>query len=307
MRLRLYESLRAVFYTPYYVALARGGHERAGLDVVLSRPETSDRTARDLFEGKADLAWGGPMRMMQLMNADPDPERRLIAFGEAVTRDPFFLIGAKPRPDFRLEDLPGLRVATVSEVPTPWMCLQEDLRRAGVDPGSLDRVAERTMAENAAALRRGEVDAIQVFEPFAEELIREGAGAIWRAGAARGPTSYTTYYAPVAFVRENREALVRLVAVLHEALVWLQAAAPEAVAEVVQPYFPDVPPGVLAGAIGRYKSYGVWGRNPRLPLVGFVRLKVSLISGGFIDRDIAFDDCVDNVIAEAAMRPEERA
>jgi len=301
MRIRLYESLRALFYAPFYVALERGAHERLGLDVALDRPETSDRAATDLFEGKADVSWGGPMRMMQHMNRDRDPDRRLIAFGEAVTRDPFFVIGAEPRPDFRLGDLRECRLATVSEVPTPWMCLREDLRRDGVDPADLERVADRTMAENADALRRGEVDAIQVFEPFAETLVREGAGVIWRAGASRGPTSYTTYYAPVGYVRQNRESLVLLTRALHEALIWLHGADAGEVADVVRPYFPDLPDLVLRGAIARYRDLGVWGRDPILPLVGFVRLKVSLISGGFIARDVPFDDCVDNSIAEAAM------
>jgi NitT/TauT family transport system substrate-binding protein len=31
-----------------------------------------------------------------------------------------------------------MRIATVSEVPTPWLCLQEDLRQAGIDPARLD-------------------------------------------------------------------------------------------------------------------------------------------------------------------------
>ena len=35
------------------------------------------------------------------------------------------------------------------------------------------------MAENAAALRAGELDAIQVFQPYAEELLQSGAGHLW--------------------------------------------------------------------------------------------------------------------------------
>jgi NitT/TauT family transport system substrate-binding protein len=60
-----------------------------------------------------------------------------------VTRDPFLLLGREPRPDFVLRDLLDVRVATVSEVPTPWMCLQEDLRRAGITPSDLTRVGDR--------------------------------------------------------------------------------------------------------------------------------------------------------------------
>jgi len=72
-----------------------------------------------------------------------------------VTRDPFFLVGREPRTDFDLRELAALRIGTVSEVPTPWLCLQDDLRRAGIDPATLDRVTNQTMAENTAALRAG--------------------------------------------------------------------------------------------------------------------------------------------------------
>ncbi|MGZ0187722.1 MAG: ABC transporter substrate-binding protein [Alphaproteobacteria bacterium] len=301
MRIRLYESLRAVFYTPFYVAQELGVQAEEGLEVILSRPETSDRAASDLFEGKADVTWGGPMRMMQHMDRDRAPDHRLIAFGEAVTRDPFFLIGNKPNPDFRMSDLTACRLGSVSEVPTPWMCLQEDLQRDCVDPARVDRVADQSMAENAEALRRGDVDVIQVFEPFAETLIQEGAGHLWRAAADRGPTSYTTYYATQAYVRDNREALVRLTRALHRAQTWLHRADIQAISDMVQPYFPDIPGLILAGAINRYRSLGVWGRDPKLPLVGFTRLKVSLISGGFISHDAPYEGCVDQSIINEAM------
>lgn len=301
MRVRLYESLRALFYTPYYLALELGCNAAEGLEIELARPATSDRAALDLFEGKADVTWGGPMRMLQTMDRDPDPDRRLIAFGEAVTRDPFFLVGREPNPEFRLDNLIGRKVATVAEVPTPWLCLQEDLKRAGLDPAAFERVDGATMAENAAALRAGDVDVIQVFEPFVETLVREGAGHVLRAAAARGATSYTTYYAPIDYLRRERAACVALARALAKAQRWLHASRPEAIAERVQPYFPDVPDAVLAGAIRRYFALGVWGSDPRLPLTGFLRLKMALVSGGFIARDIAYEDCVDRDVIRDAM------
>ena len=81
---------------------------------------------------------------------------------------------------------------SVAEVTTPWLCLQEDLRRSGLDPDKVDRVVGPSMAENVDALRAGEVDAIQIFQPYVEQLVAEGAGHIWFTAARRGATSYTT-------------------------------------------------------------------------------------------------------------------
>src|SRR5208283_4368753 len=122
MAIVLQESLRGLFYAPFYVALARGAYAAAGVDVrFISAPRPGD-AARRLFDGSVDVCWGGPMRVMESYKLVPGCD--LVSFAEVVTRDPFLLVGRAPRPDFRLADLLGLRVATVAEVPTPWLCLQ---------------------------------------------------------------------------------------------------------------------------------------------------------------------------------------
>jgi len=154
MAITLQESLRGLFYAPFYVALARDAYAAEGVEVrFVSSPRPGD-AARNVMDGNVDVCWGGPMRVMQAYQQSPGCD--LVCFAEVVTRDPFLLLGREPRPGFVLRDLLDARVATVSEVPTPWMCLREDLRRAGIAPADLARVADRTMADNVAALRRGE-------------------------------------------------------------------------------------------------------------------------------------------------------
>ncbi len=295
---RLFESLRAVFYAPFYLALELDAYGRRGIEVEFGRPDSPDDAASSLFGSGADVIWGGPMRMMQYQQQHGDGT--VVAFAEAVTRDPFYVVGREPRPDFRFADLVDARFASVSEVPTPWLCLQDDIRRAGFDPAAMNREAGRSMAENADALREGRVDAIQVFEPFVEELVHEGAGHVWYAAASRGPTSYTTLYTSRRFAEDNPGTLSALAGGVMDALTWLHGHDAEALAERLQGYFPDLAPARLAGAVARYKANGVWGRDPVLPLEGFVRLKGALISGGFIARDIPFDACVDNRHAKRA-------
>ena len=132
MAVVIQELLRGLFYAPYYAALALGAYEQEGVEVRFVSAPSPGQAPDGLFDGTVDVAWGGPMRVNQMYEQRPDCD--LVCFAEAVTRDPFLLIGRTPRPDFRLESLREARIGTVSEVPTPWLCLQEDLRRAGVDP-----------------------------------------------------------------------------------------------------------------------------------------------------------------------------
>lgn len=300
MPITLQENLRGILYTPFYAALALEAYHREGVEVgFVSAPEPA-RAVEGLFAGTVDVAWGGPMRVMQTYDRRVDCD--LVCFGEAVTRDPFFLIGREPCPDFTFADLYGKRVATVSEVPTPWLCLQEDLRRAGLDPDALPRIADRMMADNAAALRRGEFDVVQLFQPFAEELIAAGEGHVWYAAATRGPTSYTSFYTRRTTLTARREELKKLIRGLYRTQKWLQASPPEAIAEVIQSFFPAVPASLLQAAIARYLELGIWGRNPILPRGGYDRLRAGLISAGFVKQAAPFEQAVDNTLAEEVVR-----
>jgi len=300
MTIVLQESLRGLFYAPFYACFALGAFAGEGVEVKFVSAPSPGAAPDGLFAGTVDVSWGGPMRVNQLYEARPDCD--LVCIGEAVTRDPFFLVGREPNPDFAFADLLGRRVATVSEVPTPWLCLQDDLRRAGLDPASPPRVADRTMADNTAALRRGEVDVAQLFQPFVEELVAFGAGHIWCAAATRGPTSYTAFYTRRAVLADKRDELKKLVRALYRTQKWLHANPPEALADAAQSYFPSVPQHLMRAAVERYRALGVWGRNPILPRAGYERLRACLVSGGFVKQGASFEEAVDNSLAEEAVR-----
>ena len=299
MPITLCENFRALFYAPFYAAHALGFYEREGVEVRLLASPGPGFAAEALRTGAADVIWGGPLRVLLAHEADPACD--LVCFCEVVARDPFFLIGHRPRPEFRLEDLRDCRLGTVSEVPTPWLCLQDDLRRAGVEPDGLNRVADRSMAENCAALRRGELDVIQLFQPHAEELIRLGLGHVWYAAADRGLTAYTSLNTRRQVLAEKEDELLAMTRAVCRTLDWVQASDGGAIAEAVGSYFPEVPRPVFAAAIDRYKAHGLYGRDPVLKREGFERLRAAMLSGGAIQRGASYEACVETSLAERAV------
>ena len=299
MTITLFENFRAVFYTPFYASVALDAYAAEGVDVRLETSSDPETTAQALLTGDADVSWGGPMRVLD--THEQDPECGLVAFAEVVTRDPFFLIGKTPRPDFTMQSLNDVRIATVNEVPTPWLCLQDDIRRAGMDPESLERIADRTMTENEDALRTGSVDAIQVFQPYAEHLIRDGIGHIWYAAANRGPCSYTALYAKRDTLHEKSNIASAMVRAIYRTLKWLHGNPPATIAAVVADFFPDLDPNVLTACIARYLSLGAYGKTPVLPREGFERLRTACLSGGLLTRGASYEDCVDISLAHKAI------
>ena len=294
----LSENFRALFYAPFYAAHAIGAYEAEKVAVELRDSPDPARTAADLRSGRIDVMWGGPLRVLLTHAADPAAD--VVCFCDVVARDPFFVIGREPKPDFRPSDLLGVRFASVSEVPTPWLCLQDDIRRDGADPAALNRVHGPSMADNAASLREGRLDAIQVFQPYAEELLQSGAGHLWSAAASRGLTAYTTLVTRRAVLTTRREELAAMVRAMCRSLRWLAATPADEVARALAAFFPAVPMPLFAAAIERYRALGLYGPDPITRREGVERLQAAMRSGGALDRDIPFETVVDNTLAEEA-------
>ena len=288
--LRLCENMRALGYAPFYLALTGGHFAAEDLEVSLVTSPSASRTGALLLDRQADVSWGGPMRVMQHHEADPACPLR--CFAQVVARDPFVLVGRTPNPAFRFADLLGPRVAVATEVPTPWLMLQDDLARAGIDPARLHRADRTSMEAAAAALLAGEIDVAQVFEPLVDALVQAGCH-VWHRSTDRGDIAYTTFYAPLWTLHGRRDACRALVRGMATAQRDFHAATPAALAAATRPFFPDMDPQILARILGTYRDAGLWARSPVLPPAAFVRLKAALLSGGLIGRDMAYDDLVD--------------
>ena len=294
----LLEPFRALFYAPFYLAEARGGFARQGIDLRLVTAGTTDAAAAKLLAGEADLAWSGPMRPLLLRSQDPGCTLR--SFCAVVMRDPFLLLGAAPRPGFMLQDLAGLRLGLVSEVPTPAWCLKGDFVRAGIDQRAIRTVTGRSMPENAAALAAGTLDVAQMFEPFACQ-VEDAGGAVWHAQANRGLTAYTAFYATEAGIAARRPELMAMIRAMAEALAFIRTAPAAEIAALIAPRFADVPAEHRVRAIARYQALNLWDTGPAFPREAFETLGAAMLAAGAVTHVPPFEACVDQAIVREAL------
>ena len=283
----LYENMRTVVYVPFYLAIVRGDWAAEGIAVSVQTSPSTPETAQGLIDGRADVSWGGPMRVM--LHHDRDRDCPLVCFAQIVARDPSILLGRQSNQRFQFSGLAGKRVGVIAEVPTPWMTLQDDLGRAGVSLDDIDWVKEQSMAENAAALRAGEIDAVQIFEPYADALVQDGTGHVWHRCAVRGDSCWTSFYTTTAFTEREPESCRALVCGIERALAVLHKDNPLDTARAVGDYFPDLDAADLARMIHGYRASGLWAQTTELPVTAFTRLKAAMISGGLISYDAPYD------------------
>ena len=89
-----------------------------------------------------------------------------------------------------------------------------------------------------------------------------------------------------------------MVRAIYRTLKWVHAADAGQLAAAIAGYFPDLPQHRLTQALDRYRASGIWGRDPRLPRLGYERLRAGLVSGGLISAGAAYERVVDNSLAE---------
>lgn len=300
MPMTLIENFRAVFYSPFYASFELKAYEAEGLEVRRITSTDPAQTMQALLSGQGHAAWGGPIRL--LTASDQQSNSDLVIFCEVVQRDPFFLVGREPNPNVQLADLFKVRLARVSEVPTPWLCLQHDLRLAGLDPVAVNRAPDRSMPENLAALRAGEIDVMQAFQPFVEQAVEEGVGHIWYAAASRGVTAYTSWYTTREIMDRDPESLLRMTRAMYRTQQWIATHSAAEFADRVASYFPGLARSTLTQALGRYKTLRLWNETPLMRLEGLAWLRDACLSGGHIQRRVPYEQCVDMRFAERVVQ-----
>lgn len=283
-----YENLRGLVYTPFYVGIAEGLFEAAGVKLEATLSPSGEETAAGAASGRVDLAWGGPMRVMATHDKDPEGAD-LVCFGLAVARDPFLVIAKRPDPSFTAAKLVGRRLLVATHAPTPWMLLQEDVRRLGLDPTAIIREDGIDPVDAFRRLQSGEADYILAFEPWGSLAERDCLGAVVSAGAKRGPLAFTSFYANRTFIETRTESVARLTQGLQKALTYVRGTNAAKLASIIRPWFPDFDEALLTTAITRYQRLDLWPDTPTMTADGFTRLKSSLLSSGYINSDPAFE------------------
>lgn len=296
--LRIVTAFHLPFYAPIWVAERLGAFRDEGYDVTISTPPPG-ATPDALERGEADVALGGVMRGYVL--ADRPEPRYLIAIAEVNSRDGFFILSHRPVAGFNWSQLVGRRLALFSLAPTPWMCLQDVLRRHGVDPGLVHAIDGLGVAEGIDALRGGAADYLQTSQPMAEELIERGEAYLAAAQAPEvGHVPYSSLIVTPAFRQAHPDVCAASVRAMTRALRWMAEQPSDAAADLIAPEFPDIPPTRLRKVVARYQSAGTWADGPRQHREPFERLGRYLVDGGLIRSAAPYETLVDDSFAEAA-------
>ena len=299
-RIRLRVAFRNMFYTTIYVAVEGGFLADQGLDVDFDHIPIG-RASTDLLKaGEIDITQSGISRSFMDLDAGSDDPPLHVA--EINQRDGFFLLSRRPTDNWRWAELTGATLIPVGFTPVPYTTLQAAMRWHGVDPASVNLLGGLSAEEMLGRFRNGDADYLQVPNPFAVQLMREGAGHLAATlGNESGYVCYSSFAVTRSYATANPETVQRFVNGYARAQQWVADSPAEAVADRIAGVFPEYERAVLTEGVQRYQDAGVWATNPTITRHGFDRMRDALITGGLVREAHPYENIVLPEFAERAM------
>jgi len=227
-------------FLPITIAKTQGFFAEQQLDVSIQTFETQDDALAALREGRADAAGLSYDRLLRSA-AEGAPVLAIIA----ISRMPGFVLGV--RPDLTgaiktIADLRGRRLGIAGRGSASAGFAHLLLARYGLRSEDVAFVSAARTEDAIRMLAAQEIDGIMTNDPTATVLsarsrmrplvdTRTEEGVQQAFGIEELPGAVLTSMS--SFVRQRPQAAQGLVKGIHKALVWLKAASPDDVADVV--------------------------------------------------------------------------
>lgn len=286
------EVIRSIFYAPHYVAMSKGFFEEEGITLNLNTAQGSDKGAAALLAGTADISLVGPETAIYIYNQKGDKSPKI--FYQLTMKDGSFLLSREPVDSFKWSDLAGKTVIGWRPGSSPQMVFNSTLLKEGVkDVNVVTNIAAPAMA---GAFASGQGDYIQLFEPVASMLIKEGK-AYYAAsmGESFGAYPETSYVATSDYMKDRPDVIQHFSNAVAKGAAWLQTASDDEIAEALAPFFEGTSKELIVLSVNRYKQQGTWTTDPVMTQEQFDTLQAVLVENGVLKAEDKVKDMNDVV------------
>ena len=297
----LAEVTRSLFYAPQYVALEKGFFEEEGLDVDLQTTWGGDKTMTALLSDSADIVLVGSETSIYVYAQDS--KDYAVNFAQLTQTDGTFLVAKEPNPDFTWEDVKDSTFLGQRKGGMPQMVGEFVLKKHEIDPQTdLDLLQNIDFANIPGAFISGDSEYVQLFEPTASIMEKEGKGYVVASfGEESGRVPYTVFMAKQSYLKDNDEVVSKFTKAIYKAQQWVEENSAEEIAKVLQPYFEDTELDMLTASLERYKNQDSFATDPILDEEEWNNLKDIMDEAGELPIDPPYKDLVNTEFAEEVI------
>ena len=298
---RFSEVIHSIFYAPHYVAMGKGFFKGEGINVDMVTSQGSDKGAAALLAGAADISLIGPETSIFIYKQKG--EKTLKVFYQLTGTDGSVLMSRKKEEGFSWSNLQGKTIIGWRQGSSPDNVLKSVIKKNGVTGANVvNSLAPQAMV---GAFESGKGDYIQVYEPVASTLEKEGkAFTVASLGGEIGAFPETSYEATSDYISAHPDVVQKWTNGVYKATQWIQTHSAAEVADVLQPFFKETPKDLIVKSVERYKQLKVWPESPVLSYEQFSILQKVLIDNGLlkVGEKVRYESIVDRRFVDQVVK-----
>ena len=291
--IKVSEVTHSIFYAPFYVAIENGYFKEEGIDIDLLLVSGSDNVAASVLSKDTDVGLAGPESATYVyLGGEKD---YLEVFAGLTKRDGQFILSRKNK-DFKWQDLIGQEILVGRKTGMPGLSFLRALKNEGLKESDININYAIEFGELSGAFIGGEGDYVNLFEPLASKLEKNGNGyVVTSVGASSDPFPYTAFYARKSYISENKDLLIKFTKAIKKGMDYTFNHDSLDIAKIVQKQFSDTNIDDIKIMIERYKEADVWLKTPFIEEEFFNTLTDLLQENNLIDKPVYYKDLVHNL------------
>lgn len=293
-KIKVSEVTRSVFYSPQYVAIAKGYFEEEGLKIDLTTGQGADNVMTAVLSNQVDIGFAGPEASIYVYNEGKEDYTQV--FAQLTKTDGSFLVSSKELKDFRWENLKGKTIIPGRKGGVPYMTLLYVLKSKGINPEK-DLILDDSIDFDlmASAFSTGKADFVTLFEPTASQIELSGKGyVVASVGKEAGEIPYTAYFAKKSYIEQHSDIISKFTNAIYKGQKYVETHSSKEIADTIKEFFPDSDINILEKAIESYREIDAWNKTPYMTEESFNLLQQIIYDAGELDKKVPYSDVVNN-------------
>ena len=291
-KIKLAEVTHSVFYAPLYVAIENGYFKDEGINLEVILTPGADKVASSVLSNDVNIGFAGEESAIYVYTGGE--KDYLQTFAGLTKRDGQFIISRKK--DFKLEDLYGKEILVGRYAGMPSLNFINALKNSNIDTNKIDINYSVEFAALSGTFISGVGDYVNLFEPNATQLEKEGYGYVVESvGKLSGEVPYTAFYTRKSYIENNKDTLIKFTNAINKGLEFVKNNKADKIADVILPQFPDISKNSLTTIVDRYKKNDSWLDNPYITEESFKNLENIMIDANLLDEYVPYSKLINNI------------
>lgn len=286
-KIKVAEVTHSVFYAPWYVSIHNNYFEDLDIEVILT--SGANNVAASVLSGDVDIGFCGPEATIYIYEENKDDY--LQTFAGLTKRDGQFLVLRNDIEYSNFKSLEGLTILGGRVGGMPLINFKQALKNEAITNINVDDTVD--FANLSSAFISGDADGVNLFEPNATNLVKNGYGYIADSiGLHAGIVPYTAFNAKKSYIENNKDIIEKFYNGIAKGLEYVDTHSAEEIYEIIYSEFPDTEKEDLITMINNYKQYDSWLKTPEISEQSFKNLEDMIIDNNLLNKYVPYEDLI---------------